>query len=207
MGAPNAEANGDAADAPGGKYGPCDGHAARRAGERGARGTHPLAPSANPTSTCLGESNGLGAVCKSAKAGGHTTPTSTSTSTPTSTATSTATSTTTPTVTTPAGSAKGRVSVVQIRPDHINAQDIANALPVPRFIECYRTALRSHAVAGSATLHLDLSPSGTGVKLSANDQQLGDVLSCIAGVARSIDVSNVPSSGASADVDLSFYPE
>jgi serine/threonine protein kinase len=99
----------------------------------------------------------------------------------------------------PVSTTKVRLSNVQVT--DIAASNLTASLPLGRFAQCYHGAAGSHAV---ASLHLDLSVSGTVARCSITDTALAELGACLVDAAKHVSVSGIPAGGASADVVIDF---
>jgi serine/threonine-protein kinase len=95
--------------------------------------------------------------------------------------------------------AKVRYSNVVVA--NVAAAAVTAALPLAGFAQCYHGPAGSHGV---ASLHLDLSPTGTVPRCSISDTSQAELGACLDEAARRISIPAIPAGGASADVVLDF---
>lgn len=83
----------------------------------------------------------------------------------------------------------------------IAATNLTGALPGSRLARCYHAPPGSHA---SVTVHLDLKKAETVARCQISDPSLADLAACVDDAVKQVNVSGLPESGASADVQIDF---
>jgi hypothetical protein len=93
----------------------------------------------------------------------------------------------------------------------VAARDVRSALPMPRFTNCYRDALKTGGkrLEGKMTVHIQADATGvvTTALLSGPESLVKGMGSCVTESFNHLPLGNVPSTGATADIDITFKPE
>jgi hypothetical protein len=100
-----------------------------------------------------------------------------------------------------AGPRAVKVRLSNVRAANVTATNVTAALPVGSFARCYHGPPASHA---TATVHLELTKTTTLARCSITDSDLADLGACVVNATKRVVVSGVPTSGATADVQVDF---
>jgi len=94
-----------------------------------------------------------------------------------------------------------KVRLSNVQATNVGAASVTAALPVGRLAHCYHGPPGSHA---TATVHLELSSTGTHARCSIADSDLADLGACVVDATKKVVVAGIPATGATADVQVDF---